>query len=59
MKVAEVKALANQKGVQAGRMNKGDLIRTIQKKEGNEACFATGKADVCGQGGCLWREDCA
>ena len=59
MKVVEVRAVAAERGVQAGKMNKGDLIRTIQKKEGNEACFATGRASICGQAQCLWRDDCA
>ncbi|HTG82987.1 MAG TPA: SAP domain-containing protein [Geobacteraceae bacterium] len=58
MKVVEVRSLAARKGVVAGKLNKGDLIRAIQTKEGNEACFDTGKAKVCGQTECLWRDDC-
>ncbi len=58
MKVAEVKELAAQRGIAAGRMNKGELIRTLQLSEGNEACFNTGRACECGQEGCSWREDC-
>jgi hypothetical protein len=37
---------------------KADLVRAIQQAEGYDACFKTGKADVCGQDACLWREDC-
>jgi len=58
MKVAEVRAIAAQRGIQAGKKKKGELIRTIQETEGNDACFETGKADVCNQTKCLWREDC-
>ena len=58
MKVVEVRAIAAQRGIHAGKKNKGELIRTIQKTEGNDACFGTGKAHVCGQVECLWRDDC-
>lgn len=37
---------------------KVDLVRAIQKAEGYEACFKTGKAHVCEQNACLWREEC-
>ena len=58
MKVEQVRAIAAQRGVSAKKMKKGDLIRSIQQAEGNEACFDTGKAEHCGQQRCLWREDC-
>ncbi len=54
----EVKKIAAQKGIASGTLNKVDLIRTIQKAEGNEPCYMTGKASVCGQTQCLWRADC-
>ncbi len=38
--------------------NKADLVRAIQRAEGFEACFRTGKAHACGQDACLWREEC-
>lgn len=58
MKVAEVKSIAAGRGVKAGKMNKGELIRAIQQTEGNEACFDSGKARDCDQAECLWRDDC-
>ncbi|HEY6837270.1 MAG TPA: SAP domain-containing protein [Geobacteraceae bacterium] len=58
MKLAEIKELAAQKGVKAGKMTKTDLVRAIQQAEGNPACFGTGKAAECGQAACLWRADC-
>ena len=58
MKVDEVKEIAKQFGIKAGKMNKADLIKAIQNNEGNAPCFASGKAAECGQAECLWREDC-
>lgn len=58
MKVAEIKEIARQHGIKTGQMKKADLIRAIQQAEGNEACFISGKVDVCEQIHCLWREDC-
>jgi len=58
MKVQDIKNIAKQKGVNAGKMNKKDLIRTIQTAEGSKTCFATSSVRTCGQINCLWRADC-
>ncbi len=58
MKVDEIREIAKKHNIKAGKMKKADLVRSIQQAEGNEACFETGKAGVCGQYACLWREDC-
>ncbi len=58
MKLVEIRAIAAQQGIKSGKMNKGELIRTIQTAEGNEACFGSGLAVACGQAQCLWRDDC-
>ncbi|WP_243373285.1 Rho termination factor N-terminal domain-containing protein [Geotalea sp. SG265] len=58
MKVDEVKEIAKEHGIKAGKMNKTDLIKAIQNTEGNDPCFASGKASQCGQESCLWRQDC-
>ena len=59
MKVQEVREIAKQRGIKApAAVKKADLIRSVQQAEGNEACYDTGKAAVCGQDACLWREDC-
>jgi hypothetical protein len=58
MKVDQVRTIATQRGVKAGKMKKSELVRAIQKKEGNEECFDTGKSQECGQEECLWRDDC-
>lgn len=58
MKVEEIKEIAKQRGVKAGKMKKSEIIRSIQVAERNPACFDAGKAAACGQADCLWREDC-
>lgn len=58
MNMQQIKELANSRGLKAGKMKKGEMIRAIQTDEGNHPCFATGKAAECGQLNCLWREDC-
>ena len=58
MKLDEIKEIANQHNIKAGKMKKIDLVRSIQQAEKNDVCFETGKSNNCGQDGCLWREDC-
>jgi hypothetical protein len=58
MKLDDIREIARQRGLKPGKMKKSELIRAIQKDEGNPACFASGSAAVCGQADCLWREDC-
>lgn len=58
MKIDEVRKIATQHGIKAGKAKKGDLVRAIQQAEGNIACFDSKSAAHCGQPACLWREDC-
>jgi hypothetical protein len=58
MKIQDIQKIAKKKGVNAGGMNKTELIRAIQKAEGNNACFATSSVQTCGQMNCQWRTDC-
>lgn len=58
MKLDEIREIARKRGVKAGKKKKADLIRAIQAAEGNPTCFESGTVDQCGQGACLWREDC-
>ena len=58
MKVNDIREIAKNRGIKSAKMNKTDLIRTIQADEGNPACFMTGYKNECGQMCCLWREDC-
>jgi len=60
MKIREIREIAGKKGVAGGKkMEKTELIRAIQKAEGNSPCFSTKPLDQCDQVNCLWREDCS
>lgn len=58
MKIAEIQVIARDKGIKPGKLNKQDLIRTIQRQEGAFDCFGTAYDGVCDQMSCVWREDC-
>ncbi len=58
MKIQKIRQIAKKRGVNFGNMNKTDLIRTIQRAEGNADCFATKPVGECSEINCLWREDC-
>lgn len=58
MKMQEVKEIAKNRGVKAGTMKKAELIKNMQRAEGNADCYDTGNAAECGQDECLWRDDC-
>jgi hypothetical protein len=58
MNLTRIRTIAIQKGVNPGKLNKTDLIRTIQRTEGLFDCYATAYQSICDQLGCAWREDC-
>ena len=58
MKIQKVREIAREHGVNPGKAEKVELIKMIQREEGNFDCFATARNGVCDQYGCLWREDC-
>lgn len=58
MKVQEIKEIAQRMGIDCGKLKKGELIRLIQRTEGNIDCFDSGQSARCGQLDCLWAEDC-
>lgn len=58
MKMQEIKEIAKERGVKSGNLKKAELIKAIQRMEGNVDCYAEGKAAACGQDQCLWRDDC-
>ncbi|MCL5966838.1 MAG: Rho termination factor N-terminal domain-containing protein [Deltaproteobacteria bacterium] len=58
MRIQEIRALAKKRGINSGRMGKADLIRAIQRDEGNFECYGTAVDGYCDQGGCAWRRDC-
>lgn len=40
------------------KYSKKDLIKAIQRAEGNFDCFGTAINKTCDQINCLWRSDC-
>jgi hypothetical protein len=58
MQMKKIKEIAKNKGVAPGKMGRIDLIRAIQRAEGNSDCFATMHVNDCNQMNCLWRVDC-
>ena len=58
MKLQEIRQIAREQGIKPGNLSKLNLIRTIQKREGNFECFATAIDGICDQFSCCWRKDC-
>ena len=59
MKLQEIREIAKTLGLpKAGALQKVDLIREIQRLEGNFDCFARACDGYCDQSGCTWRTDC-
>ncbi|HEY3309682.1 MAG TPA: SAP domain-containing protein [Desulfuromonadaceae bacterium] len=58
MTFAEIKKIATQNGIKVVGVKKIEIVRAIQKQEGNMPCFASGKATECGQPHCLWSAAC-
>lgn len=58
MHIQTLRSIAKERGIKAGRMAKVEIIRTIQREEGNFDCFGTAVDGFCDQGACSWREDC-
>ena len=58
MKMEEVRVKANALGLKKTfGLTKAELIRRVQKAEGNFDCYGTAK-DFCDQLQCSFREDC-
>lgn len=58
MRLAEIEKKAKSLGVKdTWKYSKRDLIKSIQKKEGNFDCFGT-TMGYCDQKTCCWRSDC-
>jgi hypothetical protein len=57
MKMQEVRSLAKKMGVNSFGKSKAELIRDIQRKEGNFDCYGTPQ-HYCDQEKCLFRQSC-
>ena len=58
MKITDIKEIAKQHNLKAGKDTKRELVRAIQQAEGNHQCFDSNNSAECGQAACSWREDC-
>ncbi len=58
MQIKKIKDIAKKMDIIPGNMSKTELIRVIQRTEGNSDCFATMHVHDCNQMHCLWRADC-
>lgn len=58
MKIQGIKTIAKAKGINASGLKKPELIRAIQKTEGNFDCYGSATSGDCDQINCTWREDC-
>ncbi len=58
MTLEEIRLIAQSHGINADGPEMLELVRAMQSAEGNEQCFGTDKASICGQSGCCWHEPC-
>ena len=58
MNIKKIREIAEAKGVNAGDMNRSDLIRAIQRAEGYSDCYGSSRGRECPEMNCLWRQDC-
>lgn len=58
MRMDEIRQIATEQGIKSGRLKKEELIKTIQRAEGNIDCFGEAAHVACDQTGCLWFGDC-
>jgi hypothetical protein len=57
MNLETIHTLARDHGIDPTSMLKGEIIRAIQRHEGNFDCFGSAIGH-CDQLGCSWRSDC-
>lgn len=58
MKLQDIRAIAHRLQIKSSGQTKADLIRTIQRQEGNFDCYGSTDNGECDQSDCLWRGDC-
>jgi hypothetical protein len=58
MRLSEIEKKARGLGIKdTWRLSKKELVKTIQRQEGNFDCFGTAHGG-CDQSACSWRTDC-
>jgi len=58
MNLKEIKEIAKSQDIKVGNMKKENIIRSIQRAEGNFDCFGSAITGECNQMNCIWRGDC-
>jgi hypothetical protein len=58
MNLKDIKDMAKSQGLKVGNMKKENIIRSIQRAEGNFDCFGSAITGECNQMNCIWRGDC-
>lgn len=58
-KLQEVRTIARKMGIDTRNVTMTELIRAIQRVEGNKDCYMTAQVLTCGEKNCCWREVCA
>lgn len=58
MELHEIREIARAMGVRSKGMDKAELVRAIQRAEGNFDCFGSAMEEECDEENCMWREDC-
>lgn len=58
MNITDIRKLAKNKGIHSTGVDKTNLIRAIQRAEGNFDCFGKNTVGYCDQPACTWRKDC-
>ena len=56
--MGRIRRMAKSMGINTYQMKKTDIIRSIQKKEGNIDCYGTPRVESCQELTCSWREGC-
>ena len=54
----QIRDIAKTYGLKTGDKSKADMIRAIQRAEGNFDCFGTALNGECDQMACAWRKEC-
>lgn len=57
MKLKEIRQMAKEHGIKSTQKNEIEMIREIQRAEGNFACCGTAKG-FCDQSNCIFRANC-
>ncbi len=59
MRLSEIEKKARNIGIKdTWKYSKKDLIKNIQRTEGNFECFDTASSNSCDQTSCCWKSDC-